>query len=130
MTNISESSLNINNKAEEMEEVVELIDSVASDTKLLGLNASIEAARAGEFGKGFGVVANEIRSMAVSSAGSSKEIRKMISNIQKLIGSGTEELIKFSGHTQEVSASIQEISISIESLTQTAEQLEEMAKNL
>lgn len=124
------SSQNVSQRAEEMEEVVEYIDSVASDTKLLGLNASIEAARAGELGKGFGVVASEIRTMAVSSAGSAKNIRKIIKGIHGLIEQMTSELNKLSGNTQEVSASIEEIGASIESLTNNAEQLEEIAKNL
>lgn len=127
---VADSSQEVHSKAEEMEEVVQYIDSVASDTKLLGLNASIEAARAGETGRGFGVVAQEIRSMAVSSATSAKDIRKIIGGIRGLILNMTEELGKFENNTQEVSASIEEISSSIESLTQNAIQLQEMAKNL
>ncbi|MHB8125528.1 MAG: methyl-accepting chemotaxis protein [Desulfitobacteriaceae bacterium] len=127
---VSDSSQEVQSKAEEMEEVVQYIDSVASDTKLLGLNASIEAARAGETGRGFGVVAQEIRSMAVSSATSAKDIRKIIGGIRGLISKMTEELGKFGNNTQEVSASIEEISASIESLIQNAIQLQEMAKKL
>ncbi|KUO75212.1 MAG: hypothetical protein APF81_16315 [Desulfosporosinus sp. BRH_c37] len=125
---VSNSSQEVQSKAEEMEEVVQYIDSVASATKLLGLNASIEAARAGEIGRGFGVVAQEIRSMAVSSATSAKDIRKIIGGIRGLISKMTKELGRLGNSTQEVSASIQEISASIESLTQNAIQLQEMAK--
>ncbi|UWG96106.1 methyl-accepting chemotaxis protein [Dehalobacter sp. DCM] len=127
---VSASSGNIYNKAEEMEEVVVYIDSVASDTKLLGLNAAIEAARAGEHGKGFGVVASEIRSMAVSSAGSAKEIKKIIVGIRKLIGDVTDEITKLGNSTSEVSAALQEISASVQSLTCTAERLEEISQNI
>ncbi|HVJ50811.1 methyl-accepting chemotaxis protein [Desulfitobacterium sp.] len=127
---VSNSSQEVQGKAEAMEEVVQYIDSVASDTKLLGLNASIEAARAGETGRGFGVVAQEIRSMAVSSATSAKDIRKIIGGIRKDISKMTDELGKFGNNTQEVSASIEEISASIESLTQNAIQLQEMASKL
>lgn len=127
---VSISSQEVQSKAEEMEEVVQYIDSVASDTKLLGLNAAIEAARAGESGRGFGVVAQEIRSMAVSSASSAKDIRKIIGGIRGLISNMTMELGKFGNNTQEVSASIEEISASIESLTQNAVHLQEMAKKL
>lgn len=127
---VSNSSQEVQRKAEEMEEVVQYIDSVASDTKLLGLNASIEAARAGEAGRGFGVVAQEIRTMAVSSATSAKDIRKIIGAIRGDISKITGELGKFGKNTEEVSASLEEISASIESLTQNAIQLHEMAKKL
>lgn len=127
---VAVSSQDIQNKAEEMEEVVKYIDSVASDTKLLGLNAAIEAARAGEIGKGFGVVASEIRSMAVSSANAAKDIRKSIKGIRNNIKDVTGEMIHLGGNTQEISSAMQEITASIESLTQTSEELELIAGSL
>lgn len=127
---VSNSSQEIQSKAEEMEEVVQYIDSVAADTKLLGLNASIEAARAGDVGRGFGVVAQEIRSMAVSSASSAKDIRKNIAGISGLISKVNKELGEFANNTQEVSAAIEEIGASIEDLTRNAIQLQKMAEKL
>lgn len=127
---VAGSSSQVNSKAQEMEEVVQYIDSVAENTKLLGLNASIEAARAGDVGRGFGVVAQEIRKMAISSASSAKDIRKIITGIRSLIENMTADMGKFSGSTQEVSAAIQEIGASIEELTQSASQLDELAKKL
>jgi len=120
----------VNNKALIMEEVVEYINSVASDTKVLGLNASIEAARAGEMGRGFAVVASEIRAMAVSSATSAKDIHKIIGGIQGLVSKMTLELEKSSGHTQEVSAAIEEIGATIESLTGAALELAALSEKL
>lgn len=127
---VAESSQNVHQKAEETEKVVQYIDSVATNTKLLGLNASIEAARAGEAGRGFGVVANEIQKMAVSSAGSAREIRTIILGIRNLIGGMVNELNKFSGHTQEVSASIEEIGASISSLLDVSQRLNDLATKL
>ncbi|MFZ3129793.1 MAG: methyl-accepting chemotaxis protein [Desulfosporosinus sp.] len=127
---VAESSQNIHQKAEETEKVVHYIDSVATNTKLLGLNASIEAARAGEAGRGFGVVANEIQKMAVSSAGSAKEIRTIILGIRNLIGGMVNELSKFGDHTQEVSASIEEIGASISSLVDVSQHLNDLATKL
>jgi len=69
------------NKVEKIKMVVNVIDDIARKTDLLSLNASIEATRAGETGKGFALVADEIRSMADNSKRSSQDIRKMIEGI-------------------------------------------------
>ncbi len=66
----------------ETEEVLNLINSIAKQTKLLGLNAAIEAARSGEQGKGFAVVADEVRKLAENSTVSVERISNILANIE------------------------------------------------
>ncbi|OZI12639.1 chemotaxis protein [Bacillaceae bacterium SAS-127] len=82
MLNLSNSVKGMGERSKEIDQIVEVISSIAAQTNLLALNAAIEAARAGEQGKGFAVVANEVRNLAEQSSESAKLITELISNIQ------------------------------------------------
>ena len=71
----------LSNKVDKIRMVMHVMNEVAQKTELLSLNASIEATRAGEMGKGFALVANEIRSMAENSKQSSQEIGRIVDDI-------------------------------------------------
>ena len=76
----------------EVEEIVKVIQAIASQTNLLSMNAAIEAAHAGEFGAGFAVVADEVRTLAQSSSESAKDIRDKIKDMVDKINAGVNSI--------------------------------------
>ncbi|MFN4151887.1 MAG: GxxExxY protein, partial [Candidatus Sericytochromatia bacterium] len=78
----SDKILNLEKSSDKINQIVAVIKEIAEQTNLLSLNASIEAARAGEYGRGFSVVAEEIRKLAEKTGHSTKEVSKMIKEIQ------------------------------------------------
>lgn len=83
MTGYAEPIYRLSNRVEKIQLVIKVMDEIAQKTDLLSLNASIEATRAGELGKGFALVANEIRSMAENSKQSSHEIADIVESIME-----------------------------------------------
>ena len=90
MTELTEAMERISVTSKEIGQVIEEIESIASQTNLLSLNASIEAARAGEAGKGFAVVAEQIRMLAESSANSADTSKQLLTENQNEVEHGNQ----------------------------------------
>ncbi|GEO00227.1 methyl-accepting chemotaxis protein [Novosphingobium sediminis] len=86
----------IERSAQEIGQIISVIDGIAFQTNLLALNAGVEAARAGEAGKGFAVVATEVRALAQRSADAAQSIKALITTSGEQVGAGV-ELVRESG---------------------------------
>ena len=87
----------IEKSSQQIGEIVLLIEEISRQTNILALNAAVEAARAGESGKGFSVVANEVRALAQRSGQALRDIKKLIGRAHKDIGEGS-DLVRQAGH--------------------------------
>ncbi|MBE6049742.1 MAG: chemotaxis protein [Clostridium sp.] len=114
-------------KAKDTDEIVGIIQGISSQTNLLGLNASIEAARAGDTGRGFSVVAEEIRKLSKTSKESINKIDNIIKDISKGITEIDSGLDKINGVSQNQSAALEEISASLDELNGTVRELNILA---
>ncbi|MBT2044715.1 chemoreceptor protein [Enterobacter hormaechei subsp. xiangfangensis] len=143
MGQVANNMQSITDCAQQMTEIISLIDGIAFQTNILALNAAVEAARAGDHGKGFSVVAGEVRSLAHRSAEAAKNIKSLIEvtshnvtqgvNVVSEAEKNMHEIVTGSGNVSrlmdEISASTSEQEKGISQITQALSELERVTQS-
>jgi methyl-accepting chemotaxis protein len=116
--------------SEAINEVLGFIKQIADETKMLGLNAAIEAARAGDAGRGFGVVAEEIRKLSDESKDTVVKIRDLTEQINNKIKETTAKSEQTLRASEEQAAATEEITASVEEITAMSEEMKRISQNI
>lgn len=117
-------------RVKETDQVLGLIKSIAGQTNLLGLNAAIEAARVGDQGRGFGVVAEEIRKLSGTTADSIKSIESIIKSVQEDNSSTRTQMLQIASMISQIASAITQVAESTQELNDMSRKLNGLAEEL
>ncbi|MEW9121074.1 MAG: methyl-accepting chemotaxis protein [Thermotaleaceae bacterium] len=120
----------IREEIDRLDSVIEYIKSVADTTNLLGLNAAIESARAGEHGKGFSVVANEIRKLAQNSKESSAQITNSLKKVTEDMNKIYDAVLNFTTISEEQAAQTEQLAQNGQELSSLSVELMDLSTKL
>lgn len=127
---ISQRLEDINVKTENITSVVTTITKVADQTNLLSLNAAIEAEKAGEYGRGFTVVATEIRRLADQTAVATLDIEQMVEEMQETVSAGVSEMETFIEEVQRSAEDVERISMQLARIIEQVQALSPQFENV
>jgi len=128
--NAAHISVNSQARVRESDQVLDLIKNIASQTNLLGLNAAIEAARVGDQGRGFGVVAEEIRKLAANSSESINKIESIIKAIQADGYNNNQQISQIELAINQVSEAITQVAGTVQEIGEIVKELDKIAETL